>query len=537
MKEKEFNLLEEPWILALNRDCETEELSLLEVFERAHELTALTGELPTQDAAILRLLLAVLYATFTRVDEKGNQSSLNLPEDALSRWERLWNLGRFPIDPIKRRLTYYDERFYLFHPERPFYQVAGLRSRRDEAPKPASQLIMDVPSRDERQFLTNRRGESAQRLSYAEAARWLVCLQAWDYAGKKQSIVGGAENGGGAGWLGKLGVVYIGRKNLFEQLLLNFVLLKGDGALLPYGIPAWEEAEPPTAAKRDRIPKGYCELLTWQSRRVSLKRQERKVEGVIRSYGDVFEKENTFLEQMTGWHLSSARTSSGSSTKFIPNKHKTNRSVWRDLGAILPSKNIADEENKIPGSVQWLKHLNSKEIGQVQINAVGVELGTMDAIVNELIDDKVSINADFFTKLGKDWADRIVDLLAVTDECVKQLGYLAANIAEASGDKGSGKDGRKNAAMEEAYFRLDNPFRIWLAAIDPNSSDKDAKEKYWKTQVRRIVLELAAELVEEAGDQAFVGRVVKRKNKEWIVNSPNAYTVFRAAVNKTLTKH
>jgi CRISPR system Cascade subunit CasA len=525
MDGKEFNLLDEPWILVLNKNGITEELSLLEVFERAHELTILAGELLTQDVAILRLLLAVLYATFTREDENGNRSSLNTSQDALLRWKRLWNLKRFPIGPIKKRLTtLYHERFYLFHPERPFYQVAGLKLKKDEKFKPASQLIMDVPSREERQFLTNRRGEPAQKLSYAEAARWLVCLHAWDYAGKKQSIVGGAANGGGTGWLGKLGIVCIERKNLFEQLLLNFVLLK-DGVLLPYGIPVWEEKDPPTVAKRDRVPAGYCELLTWQSRRVLLNRRGTKVDGLIRSYGDVFDKGNTFIEQMCGWHLSSAKNSS---VEFIPNKHKANRSIWRDLGAILPSKRVDSEKNKIPGSIDWLNKIGTEDIGHVQIRAVGVELGTMDAIVNELINDKLSINAEVFAELEQNWATRITDLLKVTDKCVASLGRLAADIAEASGDNGPGKDGKKNAAKEEAYFRLDSPFRTWLATINPKFSNMDEKGAEWKKQAGKIIFDLGVTLVNEAGNKAFVGTSV--------INSPKAYAKFRESIREIINK-
>jgi CRISPR system Cascade subunit CasA len=385
-------------------------------------------------------------------------------------------------------------------------------------------------------FLTNRYGKSAQQLSYDEAARWLVCMQAWDYAGKKASIVGGMPNGGGTGWLGKIGVVYPEGKNLFETLLLNFVLLKDD-ALLSYAAPVWENKTAPTAAKSEKIPAGYCELLTWQSRRALLHRNHGKVDGVIHSYGDVFAKGNIFDEQMTGWHLF---TKKGFAPEFIPNLHRANRSIWRDLGAILPLKINPEEQNLIPGVVKWLSNLNSVDIGHVRIHAVGVEFGTMMAVIDELIDDKVSIDAKIFMELGENWVNRIVGLLATTDECVKRLGDLADNLATASGDsgdKGSGKDGKKTAAMEEAYFRLDNPFRSWLAAIDPQSGDIDLSCDAWREQVRGIVMELAKALIEEAGDNAFLGRVIKIKNKkDLIINSPKASVEFKSGIAKILNK-
>ena len=58
--EKLFNLIDEPWILVRKNSGETTEVSLLDALTHAHEYDALAGELPTQDVAILRLMLAVL---------------------------------------------------------------------------------------------------------------------------------------------------------------------------------------------------------------------------------------------------------------------------------------------------------------------------------------------------------------------------------------------------------------------------------------------------------------------------------------------
>lgn len=172
MREKEFNLLYEPWILVLNSQGEIEEVSLLTAFERAHELRGLAGELPTQDVAILRLLLAVLYATFTRADIHGNQKAINDYYEALERWDSLWKLKRFPLEPIERRLCYYEERFYLFHPERPFYQIAGLD--RGTSYSTAKLLGNLSESGNKVRLFPVRTGEAKRSISYPEAARWLL---------------------------------------------------------------------------------------------------------------------------------------------------------------------------------------------------------------------------------------------------------------------------------------------------------------------------------------------------------------------------
>ena len=67
-----YNLLDEKWITVLRKDSgETENVSLLNLFEHAGEYRALAGEMEVQNFAILRVLLAVLTTVFTRVDAKG----------------------------------------------------------------------------------------------------------------------------------------------------------------------------------------------------------------------------------------------------------------------------------------------------------------------------------------------------------------------------------------------------------------------------------------------------------------------------------
>ena len=122
IKDIEFNLLDEPWIRLMKPDCSVEEVSLTDALLHAHEYEDLAGELPTQDIAILRVLLAVLHTVFSRVDAEGNPDPLD-EDNALERWGELWKLGAFPEKPIRDYLNHWHERFWLFHPERPFFQV------------------------------------------------------------------------------------------------------------------------------------------------------------------------------------------------------------------------------------------------------------------------------------------------------------------------------------------------------------------------------------------------------------------------------
>ena len=65
MADKEFNLLDENWVRVITPECEIKEVSLTDAIVHSHEYSGLCGELPTQDVAVMRLLLAVLHTVFS----------------------------------------------------------------------------------------------------------------------------------------------------------------------------------------------------------------------------------------------------------------------------------------------------------------------------------------------------------------------------------------------------------------------------------------------------------------------------------------
>ena len=60
IQNESFNLVDRPWIRIRDEEGETREVSLLELFEQAPYIKCLANDLPTQDFAILRVLLAIL---------------------------------------------------------------------------------------------------------------------------------------------------------------------------------------------------------------------------------------------------------------------------------------------------------------------------------------------------------------------------------------------------------------------------------------------------------------------------------------------
>ena len=50
--DREFNLIDEPWICVRDNGCEVKEISIRQVFEHAQDYTELAGETKTQDMCV-----------------------------------------------------------------------------------------------------------------------------------------------------------------------------------------------------------------------------------------------------------------------------------------------------------------------------------------------------------------------------------------------------------------------------------------------------------------------------------------------------
>ena len=162
------------------------------------------------------IIAAVVVASFTAVLGGVIGGELEDEEEAVERWTDLWELGQLPEEPIREYLEKWHERFWLFHPERPFGQVAGLACGTQYG---ASKLNGEISeSGNKVRLFSSYFGEEKTALSYAQAARWLLYLNAFDDTSAKPTKEGKEKSGGklpspGAGWLGKLGIVFTRGKN------------------------------------------------------------------------------------------------------------------------------------------------------------------------------------------------------------------------------------------------------------------------------------------------------------------------------------
>ncbi|MCL1803016.1 MAG: type I-E CRISPR-associated protein Cse1/CasA [Eubacteriaceae bacterium] len=517
-----FDVLTESWIKVRKNNSEIE-VSLYEALSNAHELEALSGEIATQDAAMLRLLLAFLYSIFLRLDENGEMLGIQTNDESLRRWHAIWDLGCFPDKPISMYFGWFSENFDLLDSKKPFMQVPF----QDEAvcsdgvaiipaPRMNPAFIGDIAdSGNSINMFARRNGSEA--ISFAQAARWLVHLNSYDVSpagapprGKKKI------NKYKHPWPANFDLVYAEGNNLFETLMLNLVLWDyNDEKAIELPKPFWEE--PPVHRADDlldidqALPKSAGEIYSTLYRQMSL---------VLSDENDTVLGSNVwsgkkypdnavlFYEYMALWEKRK--------DKDMPSRSNGTKQLWRDF-APLTSSNC--------GVRNWISELSLDKI--VRMRLVNMSYA-QDTKISGVFTDALAINASLLTNLGQEWIKDIMRILDDTGKAVYAVGELARNIMQATGGSEDKQlKGERDRSMELAYFALDIPFREWLRGITLDSQ-YDVQANKWHQTARRILLDIGAGLISEAGTAAFIGREIKSgRNTKIYMSAPRAEIFFR----------
>ena len=543
MKPPEYNLLDEPWVPVRLLDGTITEVGLLELLQRSTDIADLACELPTQNIAIQRLVLAVAYRVATPLDAEE--------------WLEQLEEGA-PIEQMIEYLEKWRERFYLFGGQYPFMQVADLRTPKDTV-SGLEKLIADVPNGE--QFFTTRNGKALERISAAEAARWVVHTQAYDPSGIRSGAVGDPEVKGGKGypigpaWCGHLGLVWLKGKNFNETLLLNLVPadagdLKGVPVTTEWDWCTWEASTPETSARGNysRLdPKGtprdlsIPKLLTWHSRRIKLIGDSSGVTSVVLAQGDkLAPQQMQRYEPQSLWRYSLPQSRNLTQDVYMPSKFKVGRALWRDLPGTLPVCEMIKGADKQPkreflqsAVLSFHAELKSSMLAedyptQIQIQAVGVTYGPKEATVDDIYADELTLSVAMMRTEREDLATEVDRQARLTEQVAVKVGMLAANLARAAGESGDGAgDGARDRAKEQFFSRIDDPFRAWLAQVDGRLSAREVGQ-IWASELRRYASELGAQLVASASSSAIIGR-----DTGWgFMNVSIAENFFRSALQK-----
>jgi CRISPR system Cascade subunit CasA len=320
-----FCLADEGWIPCERADGSRLELGLEEALTRAHELRAIADGSPLVTAALHRLLLAILHRCFG--------------PPTLQAWIDLYRAGRFDPTALNGYLDRWRERFDLFHPERPFYQVRGLPFEADLI----NILVTERTNWGGGVNLFEHRPDGVDTwLEPAAAARWLLVAHAFAPGGLIRKA--GEPTSATAGPLNRGAIVLVRGDTLFETLILNLLIYAPDHDLPIPGSSegdraCWERDSLPQSLRRTaeprRVPDGWIDVLTWQSRRLELRVEQGRVVGCVRCVGQGL-AENAPRDPMLAWRFDEKRGA-------LPVGFDTERAFWRDSHALFQAADRAKD--------------------------------------------------------------------------------------------------------------------------------------------------------------------------------------------------
>ncbi|MFD7446718.1 type I-E CRISPR-associated protein Cse1/CasA [Streptomyces sp. NPDC059909] len=535
-----YDLTVRPWIPVQFTDGTEAVLSLRDVFAQAGTLRRVVGDLPTQEFALLRLLLAVA------------QDALDGRLDDTDDWAELWEMRQSedPFDVVPGYLEQHRARFDLLHPVHPFFQVAGLRTDKNEV-FALDRIVADVPNGDP--FFSMRR-PGVDRLGFAEAARWVVHAHAYDTSGIKTGTVGdpdakaGKAYPKGPAWAGNLGGIAAEGHTLRETLLLN--LIASDSGLVHAAkddAPAWRRPPCTPGESRDADfadrPSGVRDLYTWQSRRIRLHYDADGVHGVVLSYGDsLVQRNRQKYEPMTGWRRSEPQEKKLREVPvYLPREHKPQRAAWRGMEALVAPIRQGEKADRNepagflrPALTDWLGMLadegHIKPSTRLRLRTYGAVYGTQQSVIDEITSDRVDLAVVLLGEQDQLLAQTAVDAVADADAAVRALADLAGDLAHATGIE---SDPAKEIARDLGYAALDGPYRLWVNGLAPGV-DRHEHRQTWQKSVFSTVWGLARRLLDEAGETAFTGRPLKTTKGTVVLDSALADLWFRSKLRRAL---
>lgn len=347
-----YNLLEKPWIPALQTDGRVRDVGLRELLVQAHEFREVAHDSPLFVASMLAICVATLQRAWP------GESFIERDDE----WSRQWQHKRFDGDFLSAYLERWNERFDLFHPQFPFYQTAGMSM---EKSSPLFRLALEENNAG---MFANQDNPDWIHPPPALAAQLLVTIQNFSVGlGLTSNAKVGNEvletprftNGALMGGL----TVWPSGNTLFETLMLNLV----PHELNPDDRPCWECDVPhelrdkETKAGRETQPiKGICDLLTVQSRLIRLLPAELNGQIIV---PDAYFTQGRSLPKTTPPTLHPFKLYQASKeTGITPLSLSENKAIWRNSGALF------NPENRKRGELNTLafvaRQFESKELGR-----------------------------------------------------------------------------------------------------------------------------------------------------------------------------
>lgn len=509
-------------------------LSLRDVFDGQHPVAEIRGDSPTQDYALLRLLLAIFWMAHRPESDTGHGGVFDMEEWADDAWDAAQSGA--PDASVLTYLERFAPRFDLLHPSTPFMQTAQLRTSKD-----SQNSVARIVPEAENDYFTMRDGAGRRDLSLAEAARWVVHTQAYDYSGIKSGAVGDSRVKGGKGypigqgWTGLTGGTMVVGRTLSESLVLNTTAAALRGS--PEDLPPWEREPDGPAERPDPFPQGAVDLLTWQSRRVRLFSADDRVTGVLVCNGDRIPDAgaNIMADPMTPYRYS-ANKSTRQKPVHYPRPHDPDRTVWRSLEPLLslqgdlPLKKD-EKESKRPEVLNSVAALHSTRYGTsrrvVNLRLISTSYGPQASSASTGVDARISVPLALLQD-SPEGRQAVLEAGRATRDVASQLGIFAGQLLQAAGGDYEFRHGPANGLLHD----LEPEFTAWIAHLDPAHVPEQLTQ--WQRQVSTAVRDHAQALLRGAGPRALLGREATVNDRTVLVTAGTAHSRLLRELRKRL---
>ena len=326
-----FSLVTEPWIPVIMRDGKRRQVGLQELLAEAAAIRLVADQSPLVTVAVHQLLLALVYRIFN-------------PRET-SDWVRLWQADRFEPKAVAAYLDRYRERFDLFHPVYPFYQVADLPEARD---KGIAAIVHEVANGNNPTLFDHGMVEEGRGLLPERAALYLLAYQ--------QFAVSGGDSQPFYFSHGPLTAGYVQQAqgdSLWQTLLLNLIPLAHWHALPQRSDrPAWEQDDRSAPQAKGTEPSGPLGYLTWQSRRIRLVCQAGRVTGCQMLQGHALPESGVALDPFKSYRRQEEKG-------LLSDKLRGDRAAWQYADTLLAHSGA---ERTRAGLLDWLAQVQTKRI-------------------------------------------------------------------------------------------------------------------------------------------------------------------------------
>ncbi|MFC5697827.1 type I-E CRISPR-associated protein Cse1/CasA [Pseudomonas sp. GCM10022186] len=310
-----FNLLDEPWLPVRLQDGRVCDLGLLELFERAGEISALAETAPPSLIAQYRLLLAITHRALSHTQGRWTDAD-----------RARWHQNGLPVEAIREYLEHWRERFWLFHPQHPFMQVAALAEAEEtrDKQKPWTQISLASANGNAPVVFDHSCDLLPVSTSAANAIRTLLGFLQFTPGGLVKTI----RDSDKAGALANTAAVMPLGTSLAQSLCLA---LHSPTQAGHEDLPCWEQGAPSVAQLRGepQLASGPNDRYTRQARAVLLLPNEQgQVQWIRFAAGIALADDVQAPDPMASYRAGS--------NSLVRLSFTEGRAFWRDLPALLP---------------------------------------------------------------------------------------------------------------------------------------------------------------------------------------------------------